>query len=192
MTHEFQGIITGGKLKLADRPLFEQYLHTLNGIVVLTVEKYRRKRSSNQNRWYFGVVLKLISDHTGEDVQSLHEAFKMQFSEMRDVHGLKVPQRTSGMDTTDFSQHCERVRQWAAEFLGLNIPDPTPDFENQPLDSSNQPLPTNEHTMSEEEVQTAPAEETTAQVEAPADVPVAEPVAEEATEPQAEAAPEQI
>src|SRR3990167_9114034 len=41
-----------------------------------TVVPWRNQRSTNQNNYYFGVVLAVISAHTGHSPQELHEIFK--------------------------------------------------------------------------------------------------------------------
>jgi hypothetical protein len=122
---DFQGSVKDGKLLLDDKPLFQSHLHTLEGKrVEVSVEKYRKKRSIPQNKWYWGVVLKTIADETGDDPESLHVAFKMKFSSHRTLHDLVVPESTKDKDTIEFANYCERVRQWANEYLGLRIPSP--------------------------------------------------------------------
>ncbi len=127
MTPIFPGTIQDGKLLLDNKPEFVAHLHTLNGKrVEVSVEKYTRRRSQDQNEWYWGVILKMISQETGQDAQSLHEAFKYKFSEKITLNGLVIPQSTRTRDTMDFSAYCESIRQWAREFLNLDIPDPKP------------------------------------------------------------------
>jgi hypothetical protein len=122
---QFTGSIKAGKLLLDRKPDFDAHLHTLEGRrVEVSVEKFKRKRTPNQNAWYWGVVLKEISKETGDDPDSLHIAFKMKFSSHRTLHDLVVPESTKTKDTIEFSEYCERVRQWANEYLHLNIPDP--------------------------------------------------------------------
>lgn len=86
-------------------------------------------RSNQQNRYYHGVVLPMISDYCGDDEASVHEALLMKFASKR-VKGKKdkrfslvVAKRSRNMTTEEFSEYVENVRRWAAGF-GLNIPDP--------------------------------------------------------------------
>lgn len=112
---------------LDNKAEFTAHLHSLNGKRVnVSVEKQTRRRSNDQNEWYWGVILKLISEHTGQDPQSLHVAFKYKFSEKITLNGLVIPQSTRTRDTISFSEYCESIRQWAREFLNLDIPDPKP------------------------------------------------------------------
>ena len=125
MTPTFAGTIQDGKLTLDKKAEFAGHLHTLNGKRVnVTVEKQMRRRTLDQNAWYWGVVLKLISEHTGQDAQSLHEAFKFMFSDKITIKGLVIAKSSRTRDTIDFSEYCENIRQWARAFLGVEIPDP--------------------------------------------------------------------
>lgn len=128
MTPTFPGTVSpDGKLLLDNKPEFTAHLHTLNGKKVnVSVEKQTRRRTLDQNAYYHGVILKRISEETGQDPQSLHVAFKYKFSEKITLNGLVIPQSTRTRDTIDFSAYCESIRQWAREFLNLDIPDPKP------------------------------------------------------------------
>jgi hypothetical protein len=125
MTPVFLGQVKDGKLSLDKAGQFKDYLLTLNGKrVELTVQKLKQKRSNQQNRWYWGCILKLISEHTGDDPQDLHEALKAHLSPKHIVGSVVVASGTRYLDTIDFGQYCEKVRRWAAEELNINIPDP--------------------------------------------------------------------
>jgi len=125
MNYLFTGQVEGGKLKLDDKERFLGHLHTLEGKrVELTVEKQKHKRTKNQNAYYWGVVLQLIAEHTGEDVEALHDALKVHFAPKHVVGNLVVPSGTRYLDTVDFAGYVEKVRRWAAEELNINIPDP--------------------------------------------------------------------
>ena len=85
-------------------------------------------RSNGQNRWYYGVVLPMIAEATGDDEASVHEALLLKFASRRTKgkdkrFSLMVPKRSRSMSTGEFSEYVEKVRRWAAGF-GLNIPDP--------------------------------------------------------------------
>jgi hypothetical protein len=63
MTPVFLGQISSdGKLSLDKKREFEVYKQSLAGQrIQLTVEKMKHSRTSNQNRYYHGVVVKMIS-----------------------------------------------------------------------------------------------------------------------------------
>lgn len=121
----FLGQVKDGKLSLDKAGQFKDYLHTLNGKrVELTVEKLKHTRTSNQNRYYHGVVVKLIAQHTGHDPEQIHEALKMMFSPKWHLGDKVIPTSTTRLDTLEFVEYTERCRVWGSEFLGLNIPLP--------------------------------------------------------------------
>ena len=124
MTPNFQGTIQEGKLLLDKAPVFRGYLHTLEGKrVEVTVAKFRKKRTLDQNNYYW-LILDMISKETGQDPLSLHQAFKFRFSRKITVKGLVVPESTKAKDTIEFTDYIEQIREWAREFLNMNIPDP--------------------------------------------------------------------
>jgi hypothetical protein len=108
---------------------FKDYLRGLIGKrVQLTVEKLKHNRSTSQNRYYWGVVVKLISQHTGHDPEQIHELLKEMFSPKwhpfphQGIGG--IPTSTARLDTIEFVEYTERCRTWANEFFGLQIPLP--------------------------------------------------------------------
>ncbi len=69
----------------------------------------------------------MIADFCGyETTEACHEALKAKFlGEEIDQYGLKHVKSTTGLDTTEFIEaYTEPIKRWAAEFLGLPIPDP--------------------------------------------------------------------
>lgn len=130
MTPVFLGQINDGVLSLDKAGQFKQYLHSLNGKrVELTVEKLKHPRTNSQNRYYHGVVVKLIAEHTDHDPEQVHEALKQLHSPKwylfpdKDV-AKAIPTSTTRLDTVAFVEYTEKCRMWANEFLGLNIPLP--------------------------------------------------------------------
>lgn len=120
----FPGTIKDHKLLLDSKSEFQSHLHTLEGKrVEVSVEKYRKKRTTDQNAYYW-LVLGYIAKDTGQDPQDLHAAFKMKFSSRVTLKGLVIPQSTTRKDTLEFTEYIESVRQFAREFLNINTPDP--------------------------------------------------------------------
>ena len=123
---------------------FRRALHLMKekGVnVVLTVEEFKAKRSSPQNRYYFGVVVKLIG-HGLRDAgwepaacqpEAVHEMMKREFltvdEHVKDGVFLKRTRSTTELDTTEFMDYTEHCKRFAAEFLGVMIPDPNEQLE---------------------------------------------------------------
>jgi hypothetical protein len=89
---------------------------------------YSPKRSNNLNSYYWGVVVKMISDATGYESDEVHDILAMKFLPPRiveiggEAHAVRT--RTSKLSTVDFQQFCEDCKRWAASELSLYIPDP--------------------------------------------------------------------
>lgn len=133
------GSVTAGKLLVRNRKAFTTAMATFpDGEVLVTIERARATRSLEQNAWYFGVILKVLSEHTGYGVDELHEYCKQRFNPKRlalvDAHGEIVDSQAIGQSTTKlnkvtFGEYCEQIRQWAASELGCAIPDPDPNWK---------------------------------------------------------------
>jgi len=107
--------------------------------VRITVELARAKRSTNQNAYYWGVVLPYIRDgfidlgnliqRNNEGLNLIHELMKSKFlnngTELADVNGeiIQGPSTTTTLTKEEFSDYIEEIKQWSGEFLGIDIPD---------------------------------------------------------------------
>ncbi|WP_186158964.1 recombination protein NinB [Burkholderia gladioli] len=97
--------------------------------VIVTAEE--RKRNSEQNRFYFGVVLRDISAQAWVDGQQFgkaawHEYFATQYGvmeEMRLPFGEIVLRRKSTTDMTvgEFSTYMNQIQAYAANTLGVEF-----------------------------------------------------------------------
>lgn len=84
-------------------------------------------RSIPLNKYYWGVVVKHLSDHTGYTGEEMHEYLKMEFlpKEMTIGGITKVyGGSTASLTNQEFIQFFESVRLWAAETLDVIIPLP--------------------------------------------------------------------
>jgi hypothetical protein len=98
------------------------YLHD-GKQVQLSVTRKREKRSSNQNKYYWGVVLPLIAQTTGYTIDESHDAMKMQFLVKRTA---KVPttRSTTDLSTAEMEEYLENIRRFAAVELSCYVPIP--------------------------------------------------------------------
>lgn len=101
--------------------------------LLIRIEAAYANRSQQQNRWYWGCLVQAVADHTGYTPDEIHEIFKAKFIPKRlavtngngEIRGeFVLGGSTSKLDTIDFAQYCESIREWAALDLGLDIPDP--------------------------------------------------------------------
>ena len=111
----FRGKVEKGRIVLDNRDRFRIYLASFETKrIELVLRERTEQRSEQQNAYYHGVVVKMISDATGHDPQETHQKMKDHF---------KVG-TTTKMKTAEFQEYIENCRRFAAEFLSLNIPDP--------------------------------------------------------------------
>lgn len=116
-----------GSLTFDDKYSFMQELAALAGQrVEVVIRKYRKRRSNNQNAYYHGVVVKLISDHTGYEADEVHEILKqLFFSKEIEVAGKVLMIATTTKETTsEWEDRMSQIRSWASIELGVFIPEP--------------------------------------------------------------------
>lgn len=94
---------------------------------------YRKDRSNNQNRYYWGIVIDLLSEHTGFDREETHEILKHKFLRKtvwvtHNVDGVKemnvITKSTTGLTTKQFEEFLSQIRMWSSHCLGVFIPEP--------------------------------------------------------------------
>lgn len=104
-----------------------------DGEVRISVERLTATRSHLQNRWYWGVIVDLLSQHTGYTADEMHDVLKAKFIPKRiavaDGNGrvrgeFVIGGSTARLDKIEFGEYCEHIREWAADELGVVIPDP--------------------------------------------------------------------
>jgi hypothetical protein len=127
-----------GKLFIRNRAAFDLAVSMLHEEweLEVTVKRLRATRSLLQNAYYWGVVVQLLSEHTGYTPDEIHEVLKAKFIPKRlavcDGNGviqdeLVLGGSTREMNKVEFGEFMEAVRQWAAETLDVVIPDPDQD-----------------------------------------------------------------
>ena len=115
------------RLEFVNAVRFKQHLLALKGqIVEVTAEKQKRHRTSEQNRYYWGVVLKTIADFCGyfsaDELESLHQELRRKF--LPAAGRLELPVSTAKLSTVEMNDYIEKIRAWAARDLGVYVPDP--------------------------------------------------------------------
>jgi hypothetical protein len=90
--------------------------------LVLRLHKSRRSKSQNARYW---AIIGVIAADTGHTAEELHEYCKREFLGLEVVHIFgKEHERTrstTGMNTKEFSDYCERVEAWAVSELGVEL-----------------------------------------------------------------------
>lgn len=112
-----QALVIIGAIDLAARP-----------IQTVEIRAFKKDRSNQQNKYYFGTVLKAISDYTGFSKGDLHELFKSNLLPSKMImlgdKNVSVTQSTTELTTVEFEQYISEIMQFASESLSLYIPSP--------------------------------------------------------------------
>lgn len=133
------GIIKDGRLTLANRKRFEADLLSFKDCTVELSVRKKNRRSTPQNKWYWGVVVKEIEIRLKElgndfDSDTVHEFLKDKFNKKEVIgEGGEVLDYIGGstteMNKEDFLLYADKIVQWAAETLCIAIPLPNTDLQ---------------------------------------------------------------
>lgn len=117
-----------GKVQMSEavRALMHKHLLSLAGQdIALSAKRWKDKRSNQANRYYFGVVVPLLSDATGYERDEMHELLAMKFLRIQDdpITGSPRRTRTPETDSKAFAEYVDRCIRFASE-LGVYVPAP--------------------------------------------------------------------
>lgn len=132
---EYFGHIENGQLHIHNRKRFDQELQCFkDGADVEVIVKKKGRRSNQQNRYYFGVVLKeiqlrLMELGTDTDIETLHEWCKLKFNTDKVVvpetaEVIEIGKSTTEFNKEEFAEYVERIIEWSASSLSIYIPPP--------------------------------------------------------------------
>lgn len=121
----FQATIKGAAPIFDDQTCvaFDKYCKTLEGRrVEVVVREAKARRSNNQNAYYWGVVIKLLQEHTGyhgsDGADELHEILRVKFLTVHTKFGDRV-RETSTLNTKEFEDYLDQIRNWAAVMFSV-------------------------------------------------------------------------
>ena len=106
----------------------EDYIKTLSdGEYEFIIRKPRKERSNQQNKYYRGVIIKIISSEIGYTEDEIHEILKYKFNpaylKIKDEE-IRVGKSTTILSTIEFEQMLTKIREWCSMELNLFIPLP--------------------------------------------------------------------
>lgn len=97
-------------------------------VQTVEIKDFKKNRSSQQNRYYFGIVLPLLADNYGDAKTDFHEFLKRKFLMPRivEIDGMRfeIMPSTSKLSTVDFNEFVEQVCRFASEEMGIFVPPP--------------------------------------------------------------------
>lgn len=127
--------VTNGKLT-RNRNLILDAINLYEGKdLLITFEKIKKKRSNQQNAYYWGIVIVIIKSalkSTGNNLSEndVHDLLRLKF--LKETIAIKeetgeVIERvksTTELTTSQFMDYIAEIQQFAAEYFDVIIPDP--------------------------------------------------------------------
>lgn len=129
-------IITKHESRYHGLPQFLRYIEAApDGEYELTTKKRRKTRTSLQNNYLWGVVyttlLRGLQDAGWEvtNTEQVHEYFKSHFATEQVINKhtgevITIPSSTTEMDTVTFTAYLDQLKDYAIEYLNIEIPEP--------------------------------------------------------------------
>ena len=139
--YEANGVIKNGVLSIRNRKLFDKAVLSFGDCEIeLKISKKSRKRTSPQNRYYWGVIVfywqQILEQEHGDHVTQAqtHEFLKSNFNYFEIVNKetgecLRLPKSTTENKTFEMEEYHEICRQKALEFFNVVIPLPNEQLE---------------------------------------------------------------
>lgn len=134
---EYSCVVTGGRIPVEVSKAVATALRNIEGKrVIVSLREHKRKRSNNQNRYYWGVVIPLVlemftdagNDTTAEEVHEFLKEYVGGSTFVRllvtpDLKRRSVVRSSTTLTTDEWESFMEMVRAWAAT-MGCQIPLP--------------------------------------------------------------------
>ncbi len=123
----FVGTVEQGKLDIDFSANYERYLVTLEGQrVTIEVKKFKKKRSIEQNSYYWAVLIDILSKEFGYESEEIHLMLREKFLRIHDnIHpDFVIARSTTKLTTVEFVEYIEKIQRWAAQEHQIYLPDP--------------------------------------------------------------------
>lgn len=101
-----------------------------SGFYVIEIQKSKSKRSLNQNKYYWGVIVTLFAEHTGYTSNESHQELAGMFLKY-DKDGKPFTRSTTELNTKEFEKYAEQCRFFMSQEWGINVPLPNEITEEQ-------------------------------------------------------------
>lgn len=112
-------ITKSGELKI--HKFFKEDFKRLYGQDIL-IKKQDDSRTSQQNRYLWGICYKIIGDELGYTSEEVHEVMKNHFLSYL-KNGYKFTRSTTELTIGEFADYTRKVKDYALQELNILIPD---------------------------------------------------------------------
>lgn len=127
----FTGVIRGGRVQF-DHDQGKRWeaakAHLEGKAIELSIGRLRQNRSLRANN-YMWAIYRLIALETGNDEDTIHKTMKGMFLPLEELvlpngETVKTLGSTRGLDTVAFGEFIDRIKAFAAQELGIRVPEP--------------------------------------------------------------------
>jgi hypothetical protein len=113
-----------GNLNFENRSGFQNRIKLLKEVRhVMTIKEDKETRSDKQRKYQFGVVYKLLAEHTGYTIKEIHQEMGKEFL-LYEHLGTMFVKSTADLNTKEMEEYLENVRRLGSAELGCYIPLP--------------------------------------------------------------------
>lgn len=125
----FFGKIENSKLVLNEPDNYKIFLSKIKDYpsVIVNIEKRKKTRTLDQNSYYWGYVLDLISSETGHSNNELHSIFKKMFLSKRFIKlggkEREAEPTTTILDVGEFIDYIDKIKVFSSQELGITFLD---------------------------------------------------------------------
>ena len=139
MNFEIISEVKNGSLT-RNRNLIKDAIETFEGKqVVIKIEKFKKKRSTQQNRFYYGVIIPIVQNCLKEaghimTSESTHDLIKLKFLKetlfVNETTGEVIERikSTTELSTSQFMDLLAEINNFTFEYFGVILPSPNDDL----------------------------------------------------------------
>ena len=139
MNYEIISEVKNGSLT-RNRNLIKDAIATFEGKqIVIKIEKFKKKRSTQQNRFYYGVIIPIVQNCLKEaghimTSESTHDLIKLKFLKealfVNETTGEVIERikSTTELSTSQFIDLLAEINNFTFEYFGVTLPSPNDDL----------------------------------------------------------------
>ena len=139
MNFEIISEVKNGSLT-RNRNLIKDAIETFEGKqIVIKIEKFKKKRSTQQNRFYYGVIIPIVQNCLKEaghimTSESTHDLIKLKFLKetlfVNETTGEVIERikSTTELSTSQFMDLLTEINNFTFEYFGVSLPSPNDDL----------------------------------------------------------------
>ena len=139
MNYEIRSEVKNGTL-IRNVNLIKDAIQTFEGRqIIIKIEKAKKKRSTQQNRFYYGVIIPIVQNCLKEaghvmTTESTHDLIKLKFLKetlfVNETTGEVIERikSTTELSTSQFMDLLAEINNFTFEYFGVSLPSPNDDL----------------------------------------------------------------